>query len=95
MDGGRTNEAPKCKGYLSSVLCLPSSTSREKHAYLSGFDIFVIAFVVLAILTLLAGVKTISKGYSWTVERFGRYTRTLKPGLATSSSPISTASAAR
>ena len=48
---------------------------------LSGFDIFVIAFVVLAILTLLAGVKTVAQGYSWTVERFGRYTRTLKPGL--------------
>jgi regulator of protease activity HflC (stomatin/prohibitin superfamily) len=48
---------------------------------LSGFDIFVIAFVALAILTLLAGVKTVSQGYSWTVERFGKYTRTLKPGL--------------
>ena len=48
---------------------------------LSGFDIFVIAFVALAILTLLAGVKTVSQGYSWTVERFGRYTRTLSPGL--------------
>ena len=48
---------------------------------LSGFDIFVIAFVALAILTLLAGVKTVAQGYSWTVERFGRYTRTLKPGL--------------
>jgi regulator of protease activity HflC (stomatin/prohibitin superfamily) len=48
---------------------------------LSGFDIFVIAFVALAILTLLAGVKTVSQGYSWTVERFGRYTRTLRPGL--------------
>src|SRR3974390_2480457 len=46
-----------------------------------GFDIFVIAFVALAILTLLAAVKTVSQGYSWTVERFGKYTRTLKPGL--------------
>jgi regulator of protease activity HflC (stomatin/prohibitin superfamily) len=32
-------------------------------------------------LTLFAGVKTVSQGYNWTVERFGRYTRTLQPGL--------------
>jgi regulator of protease activity HflC (stomatin/prohibitin superfamily) len=30
---------------------------------------------------LFAGVKTVSQGYNWTVERFGRYTRTLNPGL--------------
>jgi regulator of protease activity HflC (stomatin/prohibitin superfamily) len=48
---------------------------------MSGFDIFVIALVVLAIFTLMAGVKTVSQGYNWTVERFGKYTRTLTPGL--------------
>src|SRR5207237_4312888 len=26
-------------------------------------------------------VKTVSQGYNWTVERFGKYTRTLQPGL--------------
>ncbi len=46
-----------------------------------GFDIFAIVIVVLAILTLFAGVKTVTQGYNWTVERFGRYTRTLPPGL--------------
>ena len=40
-----------------------------------------IVFVVLAILTLFAGVKTVPQGYNWTVERFGQYTRTLQPGL--------------
>jgi regulator of protease activity HflC (stomatin/prohibitin superfamily) len=30
---------------------------------------------------LLAAVKTVPQGYNFTVERFGRYTRTLKPGL--------------
>jgi regulator of protease activity HflC (stomatin/prohibitin superfamily) len=48
---------------------------------MSGGSIFVIVLVVLVILTLLAGVKTVSQGYNWTVERFGRYTRTLNPGL--------------
>src|SRR2546423_4654629 len=46
-----------------------------------GFDVFAVVLVVLAILTLVAGVKTVPQGYNWTVERFGRYTRTLSPGL--------------
>src|SRR5688500_7670662 len=46
-----------------------------------GFDVFAIVFVALVILTLFAGVKTVTQGYNWTVERFGRYTRTLSPGL--------------
>ncbi|MBN8967466.1 MAG: SPFH/Band 7/PHB domain protein [Rhizobiales bacterium] len=48
---------------------------------MSGFDIFVIVFLLLVILTLFAGVKTVGQGYDWTVERFGKYTRTLEPGL--------------
>jgi regulator of protease activity HflC (stomatin/prohibitin superfamily) len=46
-----------------------------------GFNVFVVVVVALAILTLFAGVKTVAQGYNWTVERFGRYTRTLSPGL--------------
>jgi len=46
-----------------------------------GFDIFAIVFALLIIFTLLAGVKTVSQGYNWTVERFGKFTRTLEPGL--------------
>jgi regulator of protease activity HflC (stomatin/prohibitin superfamily) len=49
---------------------------------LSGFSVFSIVVLVLAILTLFAGVKTVTQGYNWTVERFGRYTRTLHPGLS-------------
>lgn len=48
---------------------------------LGGFDIFVIVVVILAILLLFALVKTVPQGYNYTVERFGRYTRTLQPGL--------------
>src|SRR5438105_486097 len=47
----------------------------------SGYTIFVLILVLLAVLTLFAGVKTVPQGYNWTVERFGRYTRTLNPGL--------------
>ena len=48
---------------------------------LGGFDIVVIALVILVILILFAGIKTVPQGYRYTVERFGRYTRTLDPGL--------------
>ncbi len=48
---------------------------------LDGLDIVVIAIVVLVILVLFAGIKTVPQGYRYTVERFGRYTRTLDPGL--------------
>ena len=48
---------------------------------LGGFDIFTIVIVLLAVLTLYLGVKTVPQGYNWTVERFGRYTRLLGPGL--------------
>src|ERR1051326_6397825 len=46
-----------------------------------GYKIFAIVLCLLIVLTLFAGVKTVSQGYNWTVERFGRYTRTLTPGL--------------
>ncbi len=46
-----------------------------------GFSIVVIALVVLVILVLFAGIKTVPQGYRYTVQRFGRYIRTLEPGL--------------
>jgi regulator of protease activity HflC (stomatin/prohibitin superfamily) len=46
-----------------------------------GSTITVVVFVLLALLTAYAGLKTVPQGFQWTVERFGRYTRTLHPGL--------------
>src|SRR5262249_24574267 len=46
-----------------------------------GFDVFAVVIVALAVLTLFAGVKTVPQGYQWTVERFGKYTKTLQSGL--------------
>ncbi|MFQ1680914.1 SPFH domain-containing protein [Pantoea dispersa] len=37
--------------------------------------------IVLALVIVWAGVKIVPQGYQWTVERFGRYTKTLPPGL--------------
>ncbi|WP_430481147.1 SPFH domain-containing protein [Aeromonas caviae] len=39
------------------------------------------SFIFLVLATLSAGIKIVPQGYNWTVERFGRYTRTLSPGL--------------
>jgi regulator of protease activity HflC (stomatin/prohibitin superfamily) len=39
------------------------------------------ALVLVAILILIMGVKSVPQGYEYTVERFGRYTHTLSPGL--------------
>ena len=44
--------------------------------------LIMLLLVVLAIVILYMGVKQVPQGYEWTVERFGRYTRTLSPGLA-------------
>jgi regulator of protease activity HflC (stomatin/prohibitin superfamily) len=46
-----------------------------------GSTITVAVFVFLALLTAYAGLKTVPQGFQWTVERFGRYTRSLNPGL--------------
>ncbi len=43
---------------------------------------FVIGAIVLfAIIVIFLSVKQVPQGYEWTVERFGRYTHTLRPGL--------------
>ncbi len=47
----------------------------------SGALIFVVPFVVVALVLVFAGVKTVPQGSNWTIERFGRYTRTLSSGL--------------
>jgi regulator of protease activity HflC (stomatin/prohibitin superfamily) len=40
-----------------------------------------IAILVFAVILILTTVKSVPQGDNWTVERFGRYTRTLQPGL--------------
>jgi regulator of protease activity HflC (stomatin/prohibitin superfamily) len=48
---------------------------------MTPFLTFAIIVAAVALLTLYAGVKTVPQGENWTVERFGRYTRTLDSGL--------------
>ncbi|ODT49535.1 MAG: hypothetical protein BGO80_10430 [Devosia sp. 63-57] len=48
---------------------------------LDGLGLTLLVLGLLFVLVLFAGAKTIPQGYNYTVERFGKYTRTLKPGL--------------
>jgi len=45
----------------------------------AGIIVLVLLFV--AFFVVAAVIKTVPQGYEYTVERFGRYTRTLKPGI--------------
>ncbi|MES9823954.1 MAG: SPFH domain-containing protein [Candidatus Thiodiazotropha endolucinida] len=44
-------------------------------------DVFVIVVLVFAIVLVVLGAKRVPQGNEYTVERFGRYTKTLRPGL--------------
>jgi regulator of protease activity HflC (stomatin/prohibitin superfamily) len=48
---------------------------------MEGFSTFVLFLLALAVTLILMGVKSVQQGREFTVERFGRYTRTLRPGL--------------
>ncbi len=48
---------------------------------LESFSVLAVVILVFAVVMLYLMVKTVPQGEEWTVERFGRYTRTLKPGL--------------
>jgi regulator of protease activity HflC (stomatin/prohibitin superfamily) len=49
---------------------------------MTGFALFWILLLVLIIVTVFAGAKTVPQGQMWTVERFGAFTRLLHPGLS-------------
>ncbi|MBY0430090.1 MAG: SPFH/Band 7/PHB domain protein [Rhodospirillales bacterium] len=48
---------------------------------MTPLSILVIAIVVLGVIVVVSGVTVVSQGKNSTLERFGRYTRTLTPGL--------------
>lgn len=45
-------------------------------------ETFIIVLAVVFLLLVFKGVKVVPQGMEYTVERFGRYTMTLKPGLS-------------
>jgi regulator of protease activity HflC (stomatin/prohibitin superfamily) len=48
---------------------------------LEGASIFALVVAAFVVITALMGVRQVPQGYNYTVERFGRYYKTLTPGL--------------
>jgi regulator of protease activity HflC (stomatin/prohibitin superfamily) len=46
-----------------------------------GPSVFVLVLLFLFVIVLFQAIRIVPQGYNYTVERFGRYTRTLEPGL--------------
>ncbi|MES2212396.1 MAG: SPFH domain-containing protein [Pseudomonadota bacterium] len=46
-----------------------------------GYSNVALLLVFLAVCVVFMGIKQVPQGFQWTVERFGRYITTLKPGL--------------
>jgi regulator of protease activity HflC (stomatin/prohibitin superfamily) len=47
-----------------------------------NFGGITLLIVLLAVVVILMAVKQVPQGFEWTVERFGRYVQTLRPGLS-------------
>ena len=43
--------------------------------------IVIVALLALAAFVVLRAIRIVPQGYEYTVERFGRYTRTIRPGI--------------
>jgi regulator of protease activity HflC (stomatin/prohibitin superfamily) len=43
--------------------------------------VLTVALLFAGVILVLKAVRMVPQGYEWTVERFGRYTQTLTPGL--------------
>ena len=43
--------------------------------------VFVLLAIVVGLIAVRSAVKFVPQGYNWTVERFGKYTKTLEPGM--------------
>ena len=56
-------------------------SAAEGDVAMGGLEIFAILFILLAVAALWSTVTTVPQGMNYTVVIFGRYTRTLGPGL--------------
>ncbi len=48
---------------------------------LGVFGVFALVLAFFALVAVFRAIRIVGQGEEWTVERFGRYTRTLSPGL--------------
>jgi len=45
------------------------------------FYLLIAVIVLLAVVTVFKAITIVPQGYQYTIERFGKYTHTLEPGL--------------
>ena len=48
---------------------------------MGSFSIVIMVLVILVVLTVFKGVRIVPQGYKWVVQRLGKYSQTLEPGL--------------
>ena len=48
---------------------------------MDSFSIVMIVLVALVVFTVFKGVRIVPQGYKWVVQRLGKYSQTLEPGL--------------
>jgi regulator of protease activity HflC (stomatin/prohibitin superfamily) len=58
-----------------------NSSIREDGLMFEGFGVFVLVFLAVIVFYLLRAIRMVPQGFNYTVERFGKYVRTLRPGL--------------
>ena len=51
------------------------------NTFSGGVEIVLVLLVALVLVVLWTTIKIVPQGYNYTIETFGRYTRTLTPGL--------------
>jgi regulator of protease activity HflC (stomatin/prohibitin superfamily) len=56
--------------------------SKIRVGVIMDFGMVIGLLALLLVVVVFMGVKQVPQGFEWTVERFGRYTHTLRPGLA-------------
>jgi regulator of protease activity HflC (stomatin/prohibitin superfamily) len=48
---------------------------------MESFSIVMVVLIALVVLTVFKGVRIVPQGYKWVVQRLGKYSQTLEPGL--------------
>lgn len=61
--------------------CMPHLGQYQLTYLEKSMDVVVLAILILAIMLVAMGAKRVPQGMEYTIERFGRYTKTLRPGL--------------
>src|SRR3954447_18967589 len=60
---------------------LHAGATNTRKDPMTGTEIVLLALLLLAVLAVSQGIRTVPQGEVWTVERFGAFTRLLQPGL--------------